>query len=905
MLQQSAVAKHYSDKHFMDHFFLEASAGVNNTFRRNTTAYLDRSHFGQDLMVSFGDWLTPEHGFRVSLGGHIFRRTGIQNKAKTFGLSADYLMNLTAVGSRSYEVPAPLEFIGFAGADLLRSHMDGEAKWAHGLHLGLRGQVNLSHYTYLFLEPRLSVFDDALLHRDSRLGWRPTGSIMAGMGYRLNPGYREDGEKWDTHGMLLEKAFLSFSAGPSVIIHGNRSIWKEQTGARAVGSIGKWFDPYNALRINVSLLEYAQPGKKARHVKGGMLGVDYMLNLHNLFGGYKPVRRFYINGVAGASYNYVQTGKGKRWVPSAGFGLQANVGVGSFTTVFVEPRIDIYPDKFAAYATTAKDMDIAASVLLGITLGQSNDMVNAYERNAAFENNAWYDHTFLEGSAGAMIPLRSYSLHHPRTTLSPTVSVGLGKWFSPISGLRLRAEAGQAKYDAGKSASFVNLGADYLWNISNASRGYLDDRKFELIGVVGLDAAAYRNRDKLYLGSNIGLKGLWNVSPAVSLFLEPTLYAYDNAFLPGTTASSLKLDLTASMRAGMQFNIQSREAAGNPWYEREDQRTFYTLSAGGVASAIGFSAHQNVGGVARAGMGRWFSPVSAWRVSIGTQAMRHAGGKRVQYSGKLFAGADYLTDLTAASFGENPDRIVSVRSVFGGNVALRYRRGKSYFCPDLHAGFQLAAALGNGWEIYGEPQLAYQLDASMDDKAERLLPSLQMGVNYSFRRGDRTEESTEGRQFVELEIGTGAWSGTVTTASPLKRKFTFAYGAAYGQKIGKHSAWRAGIERTLVHKRRKHGKGSQLTQLHADYMQSLLPSDDGFFHLRAAAGVSINAHSMPNKTYWAPGLNLSAQAAFDVSKNLELFVEPKVTMVGKGITPASSHPMEGEGRLMFGARMSF
>lgn len=902
MLQRPAVAKKYKEKHFLDHFFLETGFGVNNTLRRNTTLYLDRGHFGFNGRVAFGDWITPEHGFRVAFEGNIFRRSGIGNKAKAYGLSADYLMNLSAVGSRIYDYPRPFEVIGTAGLDLLRSHMDGEAQWAHGFHVGLRGQVNMSHYTYLYLEPRVSVFDDALLHRDSRLGWRPVASVSAGLGYRLQPSYREDGYEFERTRMLLNHTFLSFSAGPAVIANADRDVWTHQKGARAFGFVGRWLDPYSGLRLGLSLMEYSQAGKG--HVKGGQVSLDYLLNMNNLFGGYYPPRHFFINAVAGGNYSYLQTGNGKKWVPGVGGGLQANLRVSEFASLFVEPRLDLYPRKYAAYASTSNSGDLVASVLMGVTIGQSNDMHSAYERNATFENAAWYDHTFIEGSLGGMVPLRSYSLHHPRASLAPTAQAGIGKWFSPLSGVRLKAEAGQARWDAEKRRSFVTLGADYLWNISNASTGYNPDRHFELLGFLGVQGSAYRNRGRFYYGANAGLRGLWNATPTTSLFLEPTLYAYDNAFLPGTTASSFKLDLMAAMRAGVQFNINARDGKSQPWYEAGDERTFYSLSAGGVLSPIGLRARANMGVTARAALGRWYSPVSAWRVGIGTQAMRHKSSRN-SYSGKLFLGADYLTDITAATFGENPDRAVSLRTLFGGDLALRYKKGRSTFCPDVHAGLQLAAGMGCGWEIYGEPLLSYQLEKDMDDKAERLLPSLQLGVNYSFRRGERTANADAPEQFAEVFLGPGAFSGTVTTAHPMKRKYTFTYGAAYGRRVGEHSAVRAGITRTLIHKTRKGGKGSELTTLHADYVQSLLPRDDGSFHLRAAAGINVNMRSLPGKTRFAPGVNFSAQASYEISPSVEIFAEPTVTMMGKTISAGTRHPLEGEGKLLFGTRLNF
>lgn len=915
MLQRPSVAKHYKEKRIMDRAFLEAGFGLNNTLRRNTTANMDWGHFGFNGRVAFGDWLTPEHGFRIGLEGNIFRRTGISNKAKAYGISADYLMNLSAIASRNYEYPRTFEVIGTAGFDILRSHMDGEVKWASGLHLGLRGQVNLSNYTYFYLEPRISVFDDNLLHRESRLGWRPTASISAGLGYRLVPGTRVEENEFKSTGMLLDNTFLSFSAGPAVIANADRSVWKKQTGARAFGFLGRWFDPYNGLRLGFSLMEYEQNGqgqtqengKKVSygHVKGGQLSAEYILNMNNAFGGFLPKRQFWVNTLVGAHYSYLQTGNGKKWVPGVGIGLQANLRLADYASLFVEPRLDLYPKKYAAYASTSNQGDLAASLLMGITISQTGDMTEADNRNESFNNAAWYDHTFIEGSVGGMIPLRSYSLHHPKTTLAPTAQAGVGKWFTPLSGVRLKAEAGQARWDKDDRRSYVTLGADYLWNISSAATGYDPDRSFELIGFLGLHGSAWRNRAKFYYGANVGLRGLWNATPTTSFFIEPIVYAYDNAFLPGHTASSFKLDLMAAMRAGVQFNINASEGINPHWYDAGDGRTFYSLSAGGLVSPIGLRGKANMGVTARAAFGRWYSPVSAWRVGIGTQAMRHKGGRRNTYSGKLFLGADYLTDITAATFGENPDRAVSLRSVFGGNIALRYKRGKSTFCPDVHAGLQLGLNVGKGWEIYGEPLLTYQLEKDMDDKAERLLPSIQLGVNYAFRRGDRVNNTSEKKQFAELMLGPGAFSGTVTSAHPVKRKYTFTYGASYGRKVSDFGALRAGLTRTLIHKTSKKAQGSELTSLHLDYVHSLLPNDDGRFHLRAAAGVSINARSMQHTTRWAPGLNFSAQAAYELSPSVELYAEPNVTMIGKHITPGTKHPMEGEGKLLFGTRIKF
>lgn len=905
VLQAPAVAKRYENKKVGDRFFLEIGAGVNNLFLRSSKTKVDWGHIGYEGNISLGDWITPEHGVRVSLGGKILRRKGIKNHAKVYGLSADYMMNITAIGSRTYAAPHRFELIGTAGFDVLQSRTGGKTKWVPGVHVGLRGQANTSSYTYIYIEPRISAYGENLLHRNSTYGWRPAASITAGMGYRLNPEERIYGGDFSNTRQLLDNTFLSFSAGPAAIISSRHSVWKEQTGARAFVHVGKWISPEHGVRLGLSLMEYAYHDKYAKgHVKGGALSADYLLNLHNVFGGYNPDRRFYFNALAGLSLNYLQTGEGKKWKPGVGAGLQANLRVGDFTTLFLEPRVDVYPKSFAAHAYSCKHADVAASLLAGVILGQSADMHNTYERNKAFKQSAWYDHAFIEAGAGLSVLLRNYSLHHIGSTISPDLHIGVGKWFSPVSGVRLKAEAGHAEWKGG-ARSFLSMGADYMWNLTNATTGYLPDRRFELIALAGLNLASHRNDGHIYLGGNLGVKGVWHASPVVGFYLEPMLLGYDNAFLPGTTASSLKIDLLARLHAGLQFNLNAHDGKAAEAYDAEDQRTFYTASVGGTGLAIGAKHLRNVGGLVRAGFGRWYSPVSAWRVTIGTEAIRHKEGRRAHYSGRLTAGADYLFDITTATLGENEDRSVSVRALAGANLGLRYESLGSRFCPDLHLGMQFALRIGKGWEVFAEPGLAYLAYAKRHDKARHLLPSLQAGFNYSFVRSERLADQHAGKQFVELAGGIGAWSNTVAKAHPFGRKITWAVSAAYGRFVGEHSAVRLGYSRTFVHKRNERGKGSQLGSLHLDYMQSLLPDDSGKFHLRAAAGVSVNAMEYDGYTRWGAGVNLGVQAAYGLTERCELFAEPTITILTRSLVPHTKHPVEGEGKVFVGTRYTF
>ena len=66
LLQRPPVAKHYDDKKFGDHVFVEIGMGVNST-AKGSYPYLEVP--GMQAGGAIGDWVTPLHGWRYqSLG---------------------------------------------------------------------------------------------------------------------------------------------------------------------------------------------------------------------------------------------------------------------------------------------------------------------------------------------------------------------------------------------------------------------------------------------------------------------------------------------------------------------------------------------------------------------------------------------------------------------------------------------------------------------------------------------------------------------------------------------------------------------------------------------------------------------------------------------------------------------
>lgn len=108
-------------------------------------------------------------------------------------------------------------------------------------------------------------------------------------------------------------------------------------------NFGKWFDPYNGLRIAPGAGYYFNNSTSSR-VKQLDLKASYLFNISSYVGGYKPTRFMEISAVAGLGYAY-------RWSPAyTGHSLTAHVGFNFSMHVlrnvylFAEPQIELSVD---------------------------------------------------------------------------------------------------------------------------------------------------------------------------------------------------------------------------------------------------------------------------------------------------------------------------------------------------------------------------------------------------------------------------------------------------------------------------------------------------------------------------------------------------------------------------------
>ena len=287
MLQGPRVTKRYDHKVFGDHLFLEGGAGF--TTMPNKADRLKTSCPGILGDVALGDWVSPEHGWRLGVNSGFYKLGN--SKYKTVSLSVDYLLNITAVANATYKQRKPFEVFGVAGGNLIYSRYKGKTTHGIGVHLGLRGQYNFSKLTYIYIEPQVGLYQDKVFHLTNLHHFRPVGNVLAGLGYSLMTNPDRSNDKADRGNFFHDGTFFSLGIGPSTMAGSQLYMFKRNVGMHAQMSVGKWFDPYNALRLSAHTSVYKGYPRRGELLRGIGGRVDYMLNLHNLFGGPRQDRR--------------------------------------------------------------------------------------------------------------------------------------------------------------------------------------------------------------------------------------------------------------------------------------------------------------------------------------------------------------------------------------------------------------------------------------------------------------------------------------------------------------------------------------------------------------------------------------------------------------------------------------
>lgn len=740
MLQKRPANEHFQSNRPNEHLFLSAGIGVNQLLTGGNT----QDGPSVSVYLQGGKWFTPIHALRVGINGSTLSSGIYSNKIKMIGGNLDYLLNISSL-ALGYDAKRRFELLAVTGAEVGYSKVSSVNANTHsgcyyGLYMGLQGNIRLSHTLDFFIEPRIGLYNDAYTHTDTWRNYQQRLAVLAGinytpaapMGTRI---YFDDFE--NSH--LSDHLFISLWGGIHALKAGSIENSLKGLGPQAGVSIGRWMTPLSGLRLSAELGYVDTPENSvARKLKHGELRADYMLNINNLLWGYDSDRLFTLSGVLGINLAGTKgVEESAQWSIGTGLGLQGSFRLNRSVDLFMEPRINLYQKKYAG-GNGYFHSDQTGELNFGITY-------HAVERNARASKHfskRFADYLFMTSGIGTQLFLNRENLKHGKA-FGPQVSVSIGKWLSPSSGLRLIGTAGyfgnyhntpaDIQIDRLRHAT-ISGGIDYLWNLTNTFSGYDSSRKFELIGAIGMNLSiTSRSKHSIQPGLETGMQALWHLNDFLGLYIEPQLRLYGDKFIEGNMGFIQK-DALASLSAGLHYRFAPYAQQNNRLeFDKNQRRNFITVAGGTSSLAVGNkNLIKHAGFETRISVGHWYSPLSAWRITGNYLCnAKNAGQSDIKYSG---ISLEYMMSLATLAKGYQASPVVDVLPFIGLTGGITQRLDENKFVPGMEAGAHIRLRLLPNWGLFIEPRVGIRsdlYDGYKQNRADRLA-SLTTGFSYQF-----------------------------------------------------------------------------------------------------------------------------------------------------------------------------
>ena len=316
---------------------------------------------------------------------------------------------------------------------------------------------------------------------------------------------------WDNwYGQVGGDMILLFPVGHSV-----KDVFPNGKSLGLSIAVGKWFSPefgakfkvnWNNVFIretsNIWYKPYGKPG--GNHDNGGFITFsgDMQLNLHNLFGVYKPDRKWNLSFAprAGGWIN-VKQGKGG---PILGVGLHNTYRLNDKWQLFGDVNYSFVSSMNEVSSGTDHGGNSYAEINVGVEMALSKN--NTFHRvsehvkhdDKAVAVNDFWDNWFVQAGLGMSLqnPYGTNFAHVFPNGNTLGINLGMGKWFTPEIGVRggvnwqngivtnqhayylASLEDPEGKLD---KKGFFALYADVFFNLHNIIEGYDRNRKWNAI----------------------------------------------------------------------------------------------------------------------------------------------------------------------------------------------------------------------------------------------------------------------------------------------------------------------------------------------------------------------------------------------------------------------------------------
>lgn len=521
-----------------------------------------------------------------------------------------------------------------------------------------------------------------------------------------------------------DRLFVSFEAGPAWFHNPEQLFDFPKTDPTFGISVGDWVTPTHGWRASLN--------GGFRHLDGGHhpiyggISVDYLGNLSALVRGYDPSRRWEFIGSAGLEYQLLHHCGDNSSLFGLRLGLQARLNLNKSSFVYVEPRVGLYAGDAIDHTWNYR-YRIQPSIMFGFGYRR----LSGAERRAAsdkFVSRGFEENMFYELGGGWTDLKRHDGKAGLFTDQNISAMFSAGKWFNPTSALRLTGAYGKLNY----RQAFIRADLDYVWNITSALTGYRLSEVFDLDFSAGL-SGIYVNKAKMkfYPGAKVGLQATFNVTHNWGIFIRPELHMYGRHF----TDDIVDREAMSSLHLGVRYTVgdykYDYESNLATFREKESKKNFVTATVGPAKYNNG---SYGIGCALQLGYGRWFTPMSAWRVTLDAQTF-----PRSEYELRnVSLGADYILSLSSALLGYDPSRFFDFSGSVGayGGLAHCVRTSESKAMRPLltfKASFLWSFRITDDLRAVVETQsLASNLPLPNGNYQMRPEMRLMLGAHYSF-----------------------------------------------------------------------------------------------------------------------------------------------------------------------------
>lgn len=313
------------------------------------------------------------------------------------------------------------------------------------------------------------------------------------------------------------------------------------SNASANAYLGYHLTPIHSLRLSGSYIKYNFNGNN-KSAKSLGVGIDYLVNLSNFAWGYDPSRVFEVSTVVGIGARYSRAALPSKINPYAHIGLNADVYISKYASLFFEPYIGAQRQMSTVLNNPSREK---WNLMYGFSTGLQVSLENRTDYFS--EADSIYKKIFLDTSIGVVSSGRSGGILN---RLGVGYQAALGLWINPMIGLRVGAH-GESFYWTSRIRNKNNVPVRYSHNqvlVGGRAELMLDPLNFSkkwreapeghdfdlnlLLGGElgwelknGLYGESIRRSHAYYYGITSALQALYRIDKGTYIYIEPRYQA--------------------------------------------------------------------------------------------------------------------------------------------------------------------------------------------------------------------------------------------------------------------------------------------------------------------------------------------------------------------------------------------